>query len=281
LLLACRRQPLGIAIAGVTATLLPVIHLIPVSFDDSLYHDRYAMPAIAWVCILFPLMVSAATVPANYRQVVLRGSVAVVACWLVLAAATIRTTIPLWFSDERMWTWALQTNPDSVFVMASLTDTYLYNGNIAGAEKIAKIMWPKSKSCAICLLETANLAIQEGDMKRAEASLKAADAAFTAHPQSASHNSVLSYVLMNGVVLLSNHDLAGAEGAFRDAITIDPIRPAPYMSLALVLATEGKPEEARKMFNKSVTLSAPDVIAANSQKFAQAMLIGARLTTHH
>ena len=53
-----KRKLLGGLIMGVTAALLPVLHVIPIEFEESIYHDRYAMTAVAIVSALLPNVVA-------------------------------------------------------------------------------------------------------------------------------------------------------------------------------------------------------------------------------
>jgi len=58
LYLFLQRKAMGGLVAGVTVALLPVLHLIPIDFAESIYHDRYALPAVAIMCSFLPLVIS-------------------------------------------------------------------------------------------------------------------------------------------------------------------------------------------------------------------------------
>ncbi len=58
-----KRSPFGYALLAVTVALLPVLHILPVQFDPSLYHERYLMPGLALTLALLPRMVSTIPLP--------------------------------------------------------------------------------------------------------------------------------------------------------------------------------------------------------------------------
>jgi hypothetical protein len=283
LLLAWRRHPAGMVIVGVTATLFPVLRVIPIDFEPSLYHERYAMPAIAWVCIWLPLLLTTIRIPAEQRSIAYKGCMTVTTCWLLLAAVTIRSTLPLWSNDNRCWHWALRTNPGSVFLMNVVMNIDLNDPdavNLGEARALGNALMVEGRSCPDCMMDVANLAVLEGDAKRAAGALQLANTAMQ-QAGAVSHTQVIVYDILNGNVRVLSHDMGGAEAAFRDAISIDPMRPSSYFSLALALAGEGREAEARAVFAKSAGMSAPDVAAANRLKFDAALDARARTRAQH
>ncbi len=172
LVLAWRRHPLGILIMCVTAAIFPVLHIIPVDFDESLYHERYAMLAIAVASALLPgvfASIAARIGPFRPMAALTKGLIGI---WLVLAVLNIRITVPLWFNDTSLWQWAAQKNSDSVFVQGHLLSTYLDTGDLPRAAKVAEFLASNGQSCPVCMLNVAYLALLEGDAERAASALE-------------------------------------------------------------------------------------------------------------
>jgi uncharacterized membrane protein YhaH (DUF805 family) len=100
-----KRNPFGYAILAVTIALLPVLHILPVQFDPSLYHERYLMPGLALTMSLLPRMVATISLPsARLRSVTIAGFAAG-ALWLGIAVINIRVTLPLWSNETKLWQW--------------------------------------------------------------------------------------------------------------------------------------------------------------------------------
>lgn len=274
LFLTWRRRPAGLLILGVTAALFPVLHIIPVGFEDSLYHDRYALLAIAWTCAFLPAVVESLIARLDRRQTVaaLKMSGMVAAIWLLFAGFTVRTTIPLWFNDVRLWTWALQSNPDSLFVLNNLLDSYIQQHDDRQAAKLVDTMLIKGKKCVDCMLTVANFGLVHGDVRLGEQALKAANEAFK--DSAPTHSRVIGYVLSNANLHMIKKDFAGAEAAFRDAISLDPSRPGGYFGLANALALQGRSSAAQAAFAQAARLSSADQAAGNRPQFESALKVG-------
>ncbi len=104
-----RRHPLGGYVSCATVALIPVLHIVPVAFDPSLYHERYVMMSLAAMCVLMPFTFDKAC----YRYPGARASLKVLtallmATWVGFAVANVRATLPLWSDDITLWRWALQ-----------------------------------------------------------------------------------------------------------------------------------------------------------------------------
>jgi hypothetical protein len=279
--LAWRRQRLGIIIVAVTAALFSALHVIPIEFDESLFHERYTMPAIAVVCVLLPGMfaVGDISVTANRPRLMFPGLIGLITLWLLLATLNIRITLPLWFNDMSMWQWAARENPDTVFVQDHVLEQYIDTNDLVHATSVANFLMSKGQSCPSCMLDVASLAIVENNVALGAEAMKKADAAMAGTIPGPTL--VVEYVLENGALHQIEHDDDGAEAAYRDAISMDSKRPAGYMALAILLARHGKSQEANSMLNKALALYPPDVIELRRSQFRQALAQGARLSSQH
>jgi len=248
-----KRHPIGSIVLCVTVVLLPALHILPVAFDASLYHARYAMTAVALVCILATKM--AIDSPLSLRP--WRAALATVfLAWLGMAIVNIRVTLPLWADETHLWQWELRTNPKSVPAKASLLAIYMKQGNRPGAHAMLTALTPDIASCPSCLLDAAYLALAEGDLQQAGAMLDTLrnDSRLTQSPRL-----LHTFIEVNALLLEAQNDLPRAEEAYRDAINVDPLEPVAQMRLAILLWHEGKREEAQRTAELAVLLFPPDV----------------------
>jgi len=256
----------GYWIAAVTAALLPVLNLAPVAFTESLYHERYAMTAIAITCALLPALLA----PALARERVARLALPAIAVfWLALAIINVRVTLPLWNDEQTLWQWALRENPGSLLARDRLLYFYVTRGDRVHARELADALVAENAPCPACMLNAALVAIADGDAERAARALHNLDS--SADALADNPRLLHEYVYINGKLLQLRGDLVGAEDAYRDAITLDPLDPLPHWNLALLLATQGQTDAARKAADAALALFTPDQREARSTQFEQAL----------
>ncbi|HEY2395370.1 MAG TPA: hypothetical protein VGH81_05215 [Rudaea sp.] len=258
-------QALGSLIVGTTAALLPVLHILPVTFDESFYHDRYATTAIAIACAFLPASISDRVRRNMMRTTAFAASV--ILLWLVVAVLNIRVTLPLWSDEARLWQWALRDNPDSTLAQGNLLALYLSRDDLANARPLAAALSNGGRECPMCMINVASLAIIEGDAVRATAALHKAKEALGG--KSLTSVQVVAFILTTGNLKLLQNDLAGAEKAYRDAVSLGPMVPGARMSLAIVLARKGEMDKARRSAEEGLALFAPDERAAQRQQIAR------------
>lgn len=260
---ALKRHALGGIVLAMTLVLLPSLHILPVAFDASLYHARYAMLALALICAIAPRVSVVWQTP--YRQKLL-GVMAVL--WLCLAVLNLRVTLPLWANDAALWQWDLRTNPNSIAAKEHLLAIAVKRGDTQAAHKVLDLLGSDIAQCATCRIQAAYLAMRQGDLARAEdqlAAMKDDDAlAFNRHL-------LLAYIEANGILLELREDLTGAEEAYRDAVRIDPQEPVSQMTLATVLARQGKTDEARQIGERAIALFAPPERALRRKELERAL----------
>lgn len=264
-----KRHPLGCLIAGVTVALFPVLHIIPVQFDESLYHDRYAMTAAAFACSLLPLVWIRFTKPRETSRKIVAGPSLVVAAWLFLALLNVRVTLPLWSDDVRLWQWALLESPGSIAAQRSLLGAYILSNDTAHGDPIAETLMqdPQGRACIDCMLNVAALALNEGNAERASLALR--EIKKDTGGASGAPEQILDYILYSGLLFELQHDRASAEEAYRAAIAFDSSNPRGYMGLAYLLARQGRFDEARKAEETALPLFAPDERARHKREFDQ------------
>ena len=261
-----RHRAIGSLIIAVSAALLPVLHILPIAFNESLYHERYAMTALAAACALLPLVIE--SMPRS-RIAMIAGPL-LCAAWLALSVIQIRTTLPLWMDELKLWQWAAREYPDSLVAKQHLLAKYIERGNRPQARAMADALMKDQGSCPVCMLSIAYLALGDGDSARAAAALERIKSA-RALPQDPLF--LQEFVVANGGLLELQNQPEAAETAYRDAMSMNPLDPQPPMNLALLLLREGKPAQARALADIADSLLATDQREPWRHAFAQAVAV--------
>lgn len=248
-----RGRPLGALILSFAAGLLAVSNVIPVPFVESVYHERY---------LTLPLAVGTA-----WCSVVLVGCSQrwrlsrVVCClalsfWLVMAAVNVRATTPLWSDEYSLWTWAAKTSPQSLIVRDHLLSTYLSREDYAHARSLARQLVDEPTFCPTCMVNTAFLALHDGDEELAEKAMQRLEREnrFLGRDPVLLHD----YILVTGELRELKKNYTGAEEAYRDAMATDPEDPDAPMQLAALLIHQGRFDEGEKIGQLALQLYAPD-----------------------
>jgi hypothetical protein len=259
-----KRHTTGFLLLAGSAALLPVLNLVPVGFNEGLYHDRYAMAAIAVVCALLPGLL----IPLYLRAPLIKRIVPIVAVvWLAFAVANVRVTTPLWADGVALWQWARQQEPKAITPKSQLLTAYIARNDHEHARELGDELLQQGQACPTCLLNIAYLALSEHDATRAALALgKLKDARVLAYDKGTLHN----YIFANGMLLELQGDPTAAEEAYRDAITVDELDPVPKITLAALLATHGRMAEARPLAEAALSLFAPDERVRRRQEFESA-----------
>jgi tetratricopeptide (TPR) repeat protein len=262
-----RRLRLGGLILAVTIALMPVLNLLPIAFNEDLYHDRYATTALAIACALLPSLLI--PILAHGRSRVPVTCIALVAgVWLAFAVINIRVTVPLWTDELTLWQWALRENPGSATARNRLLSLYINRGDSPHARALADALIVDNPRCASCMLNAAYAALNDGDAARAQNALdKLKDSDVLVY----NSRFLRGYILANGELFELRHDEVGAEAAYRDAIKLEEYDPAPQMALASLLAKQGKILEARAAAEAALPLFTPDERIKRRQEFERGL----------
>jgi hypothetical protein len=157
--LTLRRQALGVLLLVAMACLLPVLHILPVKFDASLYHERYAMTALALACCLLPLVIRQAAPLVQGRPLLRTAAYATLSLWILGSLANVRATVPLWSSDVLRWQWAYLEYPDSAQAQESLLGAYIDHQAYGAARGMVDKLLSKQSPCLICVVHAADEAL--------------------------------------------------------------------------------------------------------------------------
>ena len=264
-----KRRPLGGLIVAVTVTLLPVLHIVPTDFDESIFHDRYAMTALAVACSFLPLVaVTITRQRESPRRLILYCAMAT-GVWLLVATINIRATLPLWSDEVRLWEWALRQNPGSVVVEDHLLQAYLDSNDLTRAQSVADVLMRDGRSCPNCMINVAYLAVGRGDAERASIALQEAKKAMDKLVPV--RQLIVGYILTLGSLSQLQQDPDEAARAYQAAISVDPLNPDAYMSLAFLQARQGNFGEARKTAETALSLCPADDRARRRHEFEQVL----------
>jgi len=255
----------GLAVLAVSAALLPVVNLIPIGFNEGLYHDRYATMAIAVFCPLLPALLAPFSLLTRWARAIMLLTALM---WLGLALANIRLTLPLWADELALWQWAARQEPDAVTPKDHLLSTYIGRNDHARGRELADWLVANHPECVNCMLNAANLAVADHDPARAALALgKVKDRNLLAYNK----GMLEGYVFANGELSELQGDLSGAEEAYRDAITLDPASPVARFTLALLLVKTGRAGEGKATADAALSLFAPDERELRRVQLAQAL----------
>lgn len=170
-----RRSALMAMILIMTATLLPVLRILPAAFNPNLYHDRYLVCGLAVACAMVPLLrprlphsVRARATPFLLRFLLTITGIA----WLATSVITIRSTIPLWANETTLWNWAYATDRNSRYAISNLLELHLAAGRFDEARPLADRVLNERIECPNCLMSIAALALHDRDETRAGAMLQ-------------------------------------------------------------------------------------------------------------
>jgi tetratricopeptide (TPR) repeat protein len=278
LYLAARRSPtIGCMILVVTAALLPVLHIASSNFDSSLYHERYAMTALASVCPMIPLALM--SIPSSNRlrisgKVILAS---IVLLWLAVAVINVGSTLPLWSNNMTLWRWAVAEYPSSVEANDGLLSAYIDAKDDANAHKLIDKLIADRMDCTNCMLNAAILDISENNPTDAA---KALERVKNSKEILVDKMMFGTYLLTTGQMLVQQGDLVEAVGALRAAVSIEPLDPQPRTSLAIALAFQGKAEEAQKVGEAGLLMLPSSERQAQRAALNKIIVSNAKSTSH-
>jgi hypothetical protein len=258
----CKRRFLGGIIAAVTVLLFPVLHVLPVGFDESLYHERYIMAPLAVALILLPKLI----VETQHVRILRLGLAGAVVIWLVAAIVNVRVTLPLWANDTLLWQWALRSNQASVSARENLLADYITEKS-PHVHDFADALIADPVPCPTCMLNLAYFSMSEGNATRAAAALER----LRADPSLVHDNRLRqAFGIAQAHLLEMQGNMLAAEQAYRDAQAADPREPMAQMQFALFLAHAGKTEESQQVEAAALLLFPPEQREQRRKEFEDA-----------
>lgn len=263
-----RASVVGCLVLAVTVSLLPVLHILSINFDSSLYHERYAMTALAMACVLVMRMR-----PLPLKRVMQTRRAGILAAgvltgWMLLAVLNIRATLPLWANDLGLWSWAANEYPRSTTAANNLLNAYITSNAYREADALLDRIRREHLHCPRCLLGEAVIALNKNDPDRAGRVLQEV----RAYPELGLDRTLFqSYLAVTGQMLVDKHKFHDAEGVLREAIRLDPMAPEQRIALASALAGQGEIAQAQQAGLAGIALLPPSQQARHKRMLESAI----------
>jgi hypothetical protein len=209
-------------IIAVTLALFPVLQIIPVQFEVSLYHERYATTALAVLCSMLPLVRwPDRSLSQSGKLIVLLTSTSAIFLWLSFSIVTIRTILPRWSNDVTLWGWARTMSPESSQAKDYLLIAYMRNKDFGAASSLADEFLTERDVCLSCMIQVAKIAETNNDTRRATLALER----LSTDPYLKSNDGApmrLIYYQLKARLLIQENKLDDAEKVTQMAVALKP-----------------------------------------------------------
>lgn len=258
-----RLRATGVLVVSITLYLLPVLGVIPITFDESIYHERYAIGAVMLVAVLLPRVFREwADIVSPHFPALVALFPFLVMIWLAWAVVNVRVTIPLWSDNLALWEWAVRGNPESTSARANLIGAYIMYGENERAKEALQEVVSKEMNCPSCYINGFILAVgDEGDLGLAEEMVSW----LRDSPSIFDDKGVrFLYLRTAGHLELRLGNYEDAADLLEAAIELEGHDSHVYMLLAETEAAREKISSARKHAEKSLAMSSPVSLAKYS-----------------
>ena len=255
LLVFSKRFPaLGILVLSATLYLLPVLGILPVQFDGSIYHERYAIGAIALAAALLPRIAAELRQLPVHMPTLSRLLPVIALAWLAWAVPNIRTTIPLWSDNVALWEWTLHGNPGNSYALGNLVSAYVRAGEKEKAEALVRQALAENTVCDNCYLNGLMSAVRDGKPELIDATVHQLrdSRAFFQNP-----GNRYFYFRTIGHLELRLGNPESAILALQEAIAIEAQEPFAHLLMAEALMALGQTGKAEAEAALAVALSNP------------------------
>lgn len=268
--LAIRRSSLvGLIIVIVTIALFPVLHVLPVLFDHSLYHERYVLLALATATPVATLWNWSALF--GKRRAIPLGTCALIAAWVALSVMNIRVTVPLWSNNVALWEWSLKDYPHSIDAKENLMGAYLHSGDMKKANAFGKGLVSEELPSKNSLFNAAYAATMVGDTAGAE---RALDLLQRFPGLTDNSRNYRAYLTARGWLLIVQKKYAEAVAVLQIATGLDKDDSEATYLLAQALAKNGQTADARRVGDVALKLARPEWRNVRERVIAQAITDG-------
>lgn len=254
LALTRRFTALGVLVLATTLYLLPVLGLLPVQFDNSIYHERYAIGAIVLACVLLPRVAHELRSLATHMPMLSKLAPLLALAWLAAAIPNIRATIPLWSNNVALWEWTLRANPGNELALGNLISAYIMVGESGKARALVNQTIADGIACDNCDINGFMLSVREGDQPMIDATVDRLRNSPTLFGNSGMR---FNYFRTIGHLELRSGNLQAAVAALHEAIAIEAQEPFARLLLTEALVGLGLTLKAEREAALAVNLSHP------------------------
>lgn len=246
-----RASTTGCLVIVVTSALLPVLNIAPVGFAPSLYHERYIINALALGVVFLPVLpwpTLHAVSPSTRRHLL----IIVTAAWMVVSSLTIRSILPIWMEDERVWRWAVANNPTSEISQYNFVAALIRNDKIEEADRAVDSFSEFGPACTRCDIQVAIVQLDLGNIKRAELLLRRIGKSVDVSKDLDVRG---DYLLTAGHLEFAYENYVGAADLLARGIELQPERLAAHVNLAEALLHLGKYDQALSAANSAAEIA--------------------------
>lgn len=244
----------GAAVIAVSLSLAPFIGIIPVTFDNSLYHERYAMIGIAMLCVLAPYILREWW-PWLRKLPMLAALLPLLpVLWLALAIPSIRSTIPLWSDNLTLWKWAVMDNPRHRKAWGNLMNAYTMAGQYNKASAAFQHVLGADIPCKKCYVTGLVVAVSAGNAALAD---QAIERIHVENILQDTPGSRYYFLRAKGRLQLRLGQPDQAVKLLRKAIALQLMDPAGHIVLAEALVATGDMDAARDQVRLAVAMTYP------------------------
>ncbi|WP_230659420.1 hypothetical protein [Psychrobacter sp. I-STPA10] len=110
-----KRNVVGILFVCSLLSISLVLHFIPLSIMDNLFHERFMTLQLAFSCMMFSLIpYSKIFNKLNLKQNLKKYlSIIAICSWFFYCIVTLYSVIPFWMNELSLWYWTYQSYPDN------------------------------------------------------------------------------------------------------------------------------------------------------------------------
>lgn len=241
-MLVISRNRWAFAVCAFSVALLPVLHFLPMLIGLNLYAERFLTLPLA---VLISGGAVAISSWGSYKKVrsMPRGILItiLITAWLLAALVTTRSQVPLWSSNQTLWTWTYTKHPDSLFALNHLLAELVPRGDTERIDPHIKVLEEKGEVDVGLAITISSYYASKGEFNKA---MNLINGVYRA---SAEGTRMHTYALINySIILVKMEDYRTAERVIRDAVKKSPENGDAHLYLVRILSISGKREQAEK-----------------------------------
>jgi tetratricopeptide (TPR) repeat protein len=156
----------GLFVLAFVLALLPVMNIAPLQIGGNIAHDRFLTLPLTFLGLALAFARMPTWVPPEKLVRWHRIALTVLGAWLVVSTVAIKSTIPMWSTDLKLWSWAYARHPNFEPARGNAAITLAQAGLLDEAREIMGPT-PTEGSPSEFLIRT-EIALRSGDVAEAE-----------------------------------------------------------------------------------------------------------------